>query len=62
MNGDKIMMTPTFATRHSHAGLRALVILGLCAALTAGFLSETLRTPNHEQVACAPAGSTTGNC
>jgi len=46
------MKTPTFTIHHSHAGLRALVILGLCAALTAGFLSETLRTPSHVQLAC----------
>jgi hypothetical protein len=61
MNGDQIMTTPTFATRRSYAGLRALVILGLCAALTAGFLSETLRTPSHVQLACRPA-SATANC
>jgi hypothetical protein len=61
MNGDQIMTTPTFASRHSHAGLRALVILGLCAALTAGFLSETLRTPSHLQLACQSVNAT-ANC
>jgi hypothetical protein len=58
MNGDQTMTTPTFATRRSHAGLRALVILGLCAALAAGFLSETWRTPSHDQLACR-AGTVT---
>lgn len=53
------MTTPTFSTRHSYAGLRVLVIVGLCAALTAGFLSETWRTPSHDQVACAPVESAT---
>jgi hypothetical protein len=58
MNGDQTMTTPTFATRRSHAGFRALVILGLCAALTAGFLSETWSTPSHDQVACRAANAT----
>jgi hypothetical protein len=62
MNGGFTMTTPTFAIRHSHAGLRAFVIVGLCAALTAGFLFETSRSPSHGEVACAPAGSGTTKC
>jgi hypothetical protein len=61
MNGDKIMKTPNFAVHHRHAGLRALFILGLCAALTAGFLSLTWRAPSNEQLACR-ATSATGKC
>jgi hypothetical protein len=58
MNGDQTMTTPTFVTRRSYAGLRALAIIGLCAALAAGFLSETWRTPSHDQVACRVANAT----
>jgi hypothetical protein len=58
MNGDQTMTTPTFVTRRSHAGLRALVILGLCAALAAGFLSETWRAPSPDQLACRAANAT----
>jgi len=62
MDGDQTMTTPTFATRRSYANLRALVIVGLCAALTAGFFVETSRAPSHDQVVCAPAGSATTKC
>jgi uncharacterized membrane protein YeaQ/YmgE (transglycosylase-associated protein family) len=61
MNGEKIMTTPTFDTRHSYAGLRAFVILGLCAALTAGFLFETWQTPTQVQLACQ-AVNTAAKC
>jgi len=52
------MTTPNFATRRSYAGLRALAIIGLCAALAAGFLSETWRTPSRDQLACRAASAT----
>lgn len=55
------MTTPTFDTRHSYAGLRAFVILGLCAALTAGFLFETWQTPTQVQLACQ-AVNTAAKC
>lgn len=55
------MTSPTFDTRHSYAGLRALVILGLCAALTVGFLFETWRAPTQVQLACRPV-STAAKC
>ena len=61
MNGDQTMTTPTFVTRRSYAGLRALVILGLCAALAAGFLSETWGAPSRDQLACR-AGNATAQC
>ena len=52
------MTTPTFVTRRSYAGLRALVILSLCASLAVGFLSETWRTPSHDQLACRAVTAT----
>ncbi len=55
------MTTPTIVTGRSYAGLRALAILGLCAALVAGFFSETWRTPSHNQLACR-AASATAHC
>ena len=58
MTGDQTMTTPTFVTRRSYAGLRALAILGLCAALAAGFLAETWRAPSRDQLACRAASAT----
>ena len=53
------MTTPTFASRRSHAFIRAFAVIGLCSALTAGFLSETWSAPRPEQVASSHAGHVT---
>ena len=57
---------PRFETRSSHPALRALAIIGLSAALTAGFLAQAWRTPSAPAadaaiVHCAP-GSTSPHC
>ncbi len=38
--------TPSFPTTTGHPALRATVILGLCAALIAGFVASSSRAPS----------------
>ncbi len=58
---------PRFATRRGHPALRALVILGLGAALTGGFVASAWRAPAPAAetpsalVRCAP-GSPANPC
>ncbi len=53
--------TPSFPTTTRHSGLRAAVILGLCAALLAGFVATSLRAPAaahaRDSIACSPAAN-----
>jgi hypothetical protein len=58
---DATMTTPTFATHRRYAGIRAFAILGLCAALAGGFLTETWRATSRQPSSSAVSAVASSN-